>query len=306
MAKKRHHYIPQFYLKGFVDPNNEPYIWVYDIDSGKIMQTKAENIAYEKHYFSFIDKEGEKDSETIENQIAIIETEASKVINKILKYNTLNQMGKYTFAVFVALMMVRAPYFRRRAELLMKEMIKVYFKFWASNKAGFEASIRQFEKETGDRIGERVEEARQYFLNEGYKVKLHPQFGLRSTLIHLKELCTIFFGIRWEFIKASKEYRFLTGDNPLLYCDPTSRKGLGVGLMNNNIEVSIPLSKDLLALGTWKGLEGYRDATNYEIKELNRRTVSAALRFVFSSERSEALKRFIAENRGSGPGWIVG
>ena len=38
--KRRHHYIPQFYLRGFVDPQTPagqtPYLWVRDTVSGSV------------------------------------------------------------------------------------------------------------------------------------------------------------------------------------------------------------------------------------------------------------------------------
>ena len=65
--KKRHHYVPQFYLNGFIDLNNPPFIWVYDKQENKVFKVKAENIAYEKHYYTFDLPDGGKDTESFEN-----------------------------------------------------------------------------------------------------------------------------------------------------------------------------------------------------------------------------------------------
>jgi hypothetical protein len=60
--KKRHHYIPRFYLEGFVDPLNKPYIWVYEKGNPNIIKATAENVAVRKHYYSFVTAGGNEDS----------------------------------------------------------------------------------------------------------------------------------------------------------------------------------------------------------------------------------------------------
>ncbi|MCK5214372.1 MAG: DUF4238 domain-containing protein [Candidatus Omnitrophica bacterium] len=71
--KKRHHYIPVFYLKGFT--NKEGILYVYDKDRDPVFESSPEGIAYENHYFSFRTPEGQRDSETVENYIMTLERE---------------------------------------------------------------------------------------------------------------------------------------------------------------------------------------------------------------------------------------
>jgi hypothetical protein len=124
MPKKRHHYIPKFYLKGFIDAKNKPNIWVYDKDDGRVIKATAKNIAVEKHYFSFLNESGERDSETIENLMAKMESEAAKVLNKIKSCSDLTGDDKLIFAGFIACMMIRVPNFRQNTENSVSEMIK--------------------------------------------------------------------------------------------------------------------------------------------------------------------------------------
>src|SRR2546423_15005720 len=102
--KKRHHYVPRFYLNGFIDPVNEPFIWVYQKGESQIIKATAENIALEKHYYSFTSPTGEKDSETFENALSEMEGKAAPIIAKIKRGQTLNEDDRAVFAVFLALM----------------------------------------------------------------------------------------------------------------------------------------------------------------------------------------------------------
>ncbi|MEK6691067.1 MAG: DUF4238 domain-containing protein [Nitrospirota bacterium] len=307
MPKKRHHYIPEFYLKGFIDSKNEPNIWVYDKDDGKVIKATARNIAVEKHYFSFINESGERDSETIENLMAGIESETAKVLNKIKSCTDLTGDDKLIFTGFIACMMIRVPNFRQNTENAVSEMMKKMNIIWASHRKGFEASVKKMEEETRKEIGIPIEELRQFALKGEYDIKISPQFSLALILGQFESLHEIFFNMRWAFLKATEEYKFLSGDNPLFYNDPTHdpTSFYGVGLANKNIEVTFPVSKDIAAYGSWKGPEGYIQAKNNTVRTINRRTVSAALKFVFSSEKSDTLKRFVTKYKGSSPKLLI-
>jgi hypothetical protein len=178
---------------------------------------------------------------------------------------------------------------------------------WASHRKGYEASVKQMEKETGKEIGMPIEELRQFVLKGEYDIKVAPQFSLALTLADFESLHKIFFNMRWAFLKATHEHKFLSGDNPLFYDNPTHdpRSFYGVGLANKKIEVTFPISKDIAAFGSWEGPEGYIQAKNNTVKTINCRTVSSALKFVFSSDKSDDLRRFVTKYKGSSPKVIV-
>ena len=65
--KKKHHYVSAFYLNGFTDSKNSDLIWIYQKENDTVFCDKPENIGFIKHYHTFTNEDGEKDSETIEN-----------------------------------------------------------------------------------------------------------------------------------------------------------------------------------------------------------------------------------------------
>jgi hypothetical protein len=170
--------------------------------------------------------------------------------------------------------------------------------------------IEKYEKDTGNKIGIPKEELREWMLNpdKNYTIKTNPQHNLALALEFLQDFPKVFFGMRWAFLKATDQYKFLSGDNPLYYLDPTHnlRSFNGVGLFDKNIEVTLPLSKEMCAFGSWKHKEDYIQAKNQWIKNINRRTAIASLRFVFASERSESIKDFVMKYKGSSPKMRVG
>lgn len=94
--KKRHHYIPKFYLEWFIDSRNKPYLWVYEKGGSNIIKASAKDIAVEKHYFSFLDSQGDRDYETLENALAEIECKVALSSKKYLeKKHSVKKIEQY-------------------------------------------------------------------------------------------------------------------------------------------------------------------------------------------------------------------
>ncbi|MCM8796003.1 MAG: DUF4238 domain-containing protein [Candidatus Omnitrophica bacterium] len=298
--KKRHHYIPVFYLKGFT--NKDGCLYVYDKDNKPVFESSPEAIAYENHYFSFTTPEGEMDSETVENNIMLLEGEFARTVKKIHNYEDLSVDDRIVFSLFVASMMVRIPNMRDNIRKSTSEMIKHINVFMASHKENFERMMERYEKDTGKQIGIDVEELRQWMKNpDNYDVTVDKQYSTAMALSLLEDFARVFFQMKWAFLRATDDYKYMTGDNPLQYIDPTHnpRSFYGVGLANKNIEVSLPLSKELCALGSWKYRGGYIQGTNQHVKHLNRMTVIASVRFVFADKNSEEIDKFVKKYKGS-------
>lgn len=307
MTKRRHHYIPKFYLNNFIDPENSPYIWVYDKEGADIIKATAKDIAVEKHYFSFTTPEGKKDSETLENALADIEGSASTAINKIIQEKILTQEERTYFVTFLALMLTRVPNFRRNIENATGKMLKKMSIMWASYKKGFEGMMQRYEEDTGEKIGMSTEELRQWMIDGKYDITVDSQFSLGIALSNAEKMVNLFYKMKWAYIKSTDEYKFLTGDNPFYYIDPTynPKSFYGFGLVNKNIEVTFPLSQNLCAFGSWRGKEGYAQGNNQLVKNINRRTVIASLRFIFASQRSDIIKDFVKKYKNSSPKLVV-
>lgn len=303
MAKKRrHHYVPRFYLEGFVDPHNSPYIWIYEKGNPVIKKSTPKDIAVKKHYYSFITPEGKKDSESFEDLLSMIEAEVAPVFEKLKGQEHLNEEQRWLISMFLSFTMTRVPNFRENIEKALAQVLWKFNQILASDPEAFESMVEDFEKDTGEKIGMPIEEFRKYVLGGEYDIKVNPQFSL-GMLAMAEKFVPIFYEMKWAFYEAADDYKFVTSDNPLFFVDPTHdpTSFFGVGLLNRNIEVTFPVTKDLMFFGTWKDFKGYKKSNNRIVKELNRRTVISAQRFVFAPQHSDGLNRFVQKHKGSAP-----
>lgn len=292
-------------MKGFLDPTKETFLWVYDKEKAHVFSSTPGNIACQKHYHTFINEMGEQDTDNIEHLYGLIETDASVVVRKIHENMQLEENDKSKFSVFVASMMVRVPNHRINIEKVVAKSIVDREKILAFNKEAFHASYEKFLEDTGTNRDMSAEDIRQFILNGAYGVTTNPQVSLYFSTKSIERIANVFRQMNWQFITSTNEYKYLSSDNPLFYYDPTHDPNsfYGVGLLNKNIEVTLPLSQDICAFGGWQKPAQYTRITgrNQLVKKINKRTVVSALRYVFSSKNSAALLQFISKYKTTSP-----
>ena len=93
--------------------------------------------------------------------------------------NKLTEEDKAHVALFLASMLLRVPNHRKNIENAHAEIIKRFTKTWASNTKGFEASLRKYEQETGNKIDIPVKDLQEFAADENrYDIAVNPQFSL--------------------------------------------------------------------------------------------------------------------------------
>lgn len=104
-AKKKQHYLPQFYLRSFSNQSNKKQLGIYIPETNFYhASTKLKTQAYEKFYYG---KDGE-----IENRLADIENDLSKVFNAIIQKEILpieKSVGHTLIMLFMILTQLRNP-----------------------------------------------------------------------------------------------------------------------------------------------------------------------------------------------------
>lgn len=112
---RKHHYLPEFYLKGFC-PN--AHLWVYDREKGESRKLYPETAAIRKGFYTVEGPEGERDHREVERRLGVVENQAAPAIRKLDAKGMLELRERYALAMFVALLKFRTTAFERQtAEL---------------------------------------------------------------------------------------------------------------------------------------------------------------------------------------------
>ena len=122
----KHHYVPQFYLKGFLDPSASPYLWVADLEKQSVERHTPKSIAYLTGYYDvdMVGNDAVSNKSMFEGILSSIESKASIAIRRIRADNfNLTIEDRYHLSNFIGLQIGRVPIFR---DFIAKAMTQSY------------------------------------------------------------------------------------------------------------------------------------------------------------------------------------
>jgi hypothetical protein len=88
----------------------------------------------------------------------------------------------------------------------------------------------------------------------------------------------------WRFLYVDREIGFVTCDNPVFFFE-------GIGIGHQQSELSFPISSRIALHASWRTdiPEGYFPVSKEGVREINRRTVNNATRYIFYSVKDRRI-----------------
>ncbi len=255
------HYLPQYYLKGFSQRSGRE-IWAYDKQEGRKFPTQVKSIASETRFYS---------PECEQYLANSIEGPANPVLKKIRNRGQVTDDDKKILADYMVVMMKRVPQGKKRVKEVaptagekLCQLITQVFSIQACihpERADFFRRLKADSDEILDRLAQ--EPPKEVWLNT---IAPEKTPGVVDAIR----------GMTWRFFTVDEKPAFLTCDNPVFYF--TSK---GIGRLES--EITFPICSHVTLWATWRPelSEGYFSATSQLVKEINRRTVRNATRYVY-------------------------
>jgi hypothetical protein len=296
-TKKRHHYVPRFYLSGFLEAG-ESQLWVYEKGNAQPFRSTPENTGFQKHYYGFEKPDGTRDTNTIEDMYSKVEQSAAKVIAKIANRETIDGQAKANLAYFVAFQITRVPRFRKHVEAVDREAVKHVAHRLATDPEHFASVKRSYEEEKGKPLDCTFDEYKE-FVERGMEVIIKPESSLPMALLLPQTMWRTIAEMKWQYVIAPWRQKFITTDSPVFYCNPRrpSADVFDTGLMDRNVELTVPLTREVALVARWSGKEGYTKANDSQVKRLNRQSILGCSRFVFSGADESWIPLVMAKLR---------
>lgn len=285
---KRHHYIPQFFLKYFSQDKSN--LWVFDRVKKEYRFQDTRKIASENKFYTYTVKGKE---ENLENLFGKIEGLAKPILDKLLIKEEISMQEKADFSMFLAALRVRIPDFKKWTEESGEKMYKKFNKLTFSNREYVEKMI----KKSGKRVSEQeIDELMDFATDESrYYVKFPPGYWLGTMLRLSLDIADIFIDSNWDLYHFDKKYALLTSDNPVVLVPPKNYDPFyGFGLATVGTVKVIPLSSNicLVTKELTKTPEiVHKDSTEKDLSRwFNRIVATNSDRFVFSPEKGKLEK----------------
>jgi hypothetical protein len=97
--------------------------------------------------------------------------------------------------------------------------------------------------------------------------------------------------MKWRYLYYKGDQFFVSSDNPLFIFE-------SIGIGNEISEVTFPLAKNLVLWAKWKMKipPGFHRARTQFVKEVNRRTISNASKYIFSPYDADWIPTLLAKD----------
>lgn len=241
---RRHHYLPQMYLRGFAD--EAELVWVFDRQDNTYVHQGILNTAVKKDFYTFVGPDGQR-TDAVETMMAnIVEAPMKRIIGKLDKRNlTWEGEDRAILALFVALLRTRNPAFDRG----QNEFTEQFHRWWAkathSSPEAVEESLREYQEKTGEDMTDvSAREVFEMIRDDQYEIKNPRQNNIKMMMSLALEIAQAVFRLNWEVLSAPKGMAFVTCDNPFTVVPPPNFDGTlgGYGILTPGASTVVPLS----------------------------------------------------------------
>lgn len=297
---RKHHYLPQFFLEGFrIEPQKgkHPHIWQIEKAGDQAYYSPAIQDTGCIRDFHTIDFENEDpDHRTFEALLSRVESEQAALLRAIREKRRVDSSQIPSLAEFISLLRHRVPACAAHVEKMLQSVVLDSFKIMYRAGKFLEPPkvLREAFEQNGIDETIRVKISNWKILSHMFEMALMPEsIGLLaqySYQVHVAEGAGV----------------FVTSDNPVALYHPNYDKirPYGVGLAMREVEVSLALSPDILVRAGPDLQPGTSKASPEEVEEFNRRTITMADSYVFSSIVTDELIRKIAELKDAKAGFV--
>ncbi|MHC4158140.1 MAG: DUF4238 domain-containing protein [Planctomycetota bacterium] len=290
---KKHHFLPQFYLNGFrITPQTSKYAQIQitpKTPTPEPFLSAIKDTGCEFNYHTVAPDPAFKDRKSLETSFAEIEGRQAEVIKSVLSNRKISFEEKQVLAFFVSIMRVRVPSYKRYIEQFLQENVQ---------------SMTQMELRKG-RLPKPPKVIEDLIKEQGGDIFKVLEVKISNWMILYQmfntvvgsNISSIIEKMNFSLVEAPNDNQFITCDSPVtLYVpDYQVRKPYGIGLLDREVEVCIPLNKQYLLLVSWQQLPLHQIASRNNVAEFNRRTIIMADKFIYSSSVFDGLLEQISK-----------
>jgi hypothetical protein len=286
-VNRAQHYVPQLYLKFFVDPHlkrqGKSQLWVYE--KGQVPRPAApKEVAHQRDFYVFQTQDGRQD--IVDEYFQRLESPANEAnLRKLATSGLVSKTEKDSLAKFIATLAARVPFARTllddtAGELAMKKLEQILFDPHAFRKR-FEGMNLRLESEMDP------EQVRINLLNGARFQQANPFVNLQMMLDLAQTNYESLMQMAWQ-VWQTDDLLFVTSDNPVVSLVRTRSNlaNLGVNVQDRNAEIVFTLSPTACLRASRFTSDGSADVSRAIVRTVNKVIMGLADRWLFASEKS--------------------
>ena len=286
MPAKRHHYLPQFYLQGFLK-HNRKQLTVVKIDVGDFFQTDTKNVGIETDWNRVCD-----DRSTAEEYFAEIDGKTSRVLTNIFQDETLptEEDDRVLLLYFVARLSVHNPIIRNVLQKFQTDTFNHLGRSWTSSPGIYYEKV---ENQDADKLIP-YEHMKRFIEDGAYEINFdHGYFLKHETEFIQATLIPMLYNLNWSLLIAKDPTESLVCSDRPVFMNPTFSQLPGETEFIPDFSLTLPLNRRMCLYGDWLGnlpeiyniyKEDGTSASMLSVPFLNSRTIYGAQRHVYAGD----------------------
>jgi hypothetical protein len=296
---KIQHYVPQYYLRSFIDAKEQLY--VVDRPRGKFFRVPTKKVGGEL-YFNLINVKG-IDPFAVEKALAELEGIAAPALERIKAAKSLaDEKDRSAVMNLIASVTIRNPKQREAIGDIVNQGGQLLTAAGLSTKARFDEFVSVM-KAQGKQVHETYEEMKELFAKTPGTFKQTQEYSILTELRFHDPLVRRYEARKWQIVVASEDSGgFVTSDHPvcLRWSDGQGHGNLSPGLAIRGTEVIFPISPQLVLRGSFDGGEDVVEADTSTVAGINSQLISNAHNQIYAQDALFKYKRGPSEEIGSG------
>ncbi|MEN6372272.1 MAG: DUF4238 domain-containing protein [Armatimonadota bacterium] len=281
---RRHHYLPQSYLRGFTaDETKGSGLYVFDLELRKAIGKRSlKSIAFEEDWHT-VDFPGMA-PDICETTLGRFEQQAIETIRKVTSNLTFNYDDLSTLISFVSLIAVRVPRFRAGVIAELENLTGEPFESAASEPKNWDDIIKLLSSVDSGWSQKHSD----YFLSGGHKYIANPKnYHFFTTQIAQEAIYDLLEQRNWNlFVAEEGSGNFICSDNPVgLIHSPPRLDFHQPWFGDKDTVVTFPLTRRVALVGRFEDESFVMHVDRKWVATLNNQTILDAWRYLYGPQK---------------------
>jgi hypothetical protein len=301
---RKHHYVPEMYLSGFVDRRGRCF--GVDAKERRPFKSRPKGIAAQRD-FNLIEAPGVP-PDALEKELSSLESVLAPGIKRVRETASFGPEGKDREDIInlVTLLAMRNPRTRDDMQRIYTEIFRAVLAAPFEDKAKWDTVVEAMkaagkwpEDEPSD-----FEDYKKFVEDNIDKVKAHQNFSLEMELEALEKLYWYFDARKWRILKAKEgSGGFVTTDHPVCVSRPGSLNygaQFAPGLSLSDSDVLFPLSSNVALTGRMDGGEDVIELDDKGVADFNATVMGYAMKQIYAADDQYSYTRPAGKPLGKG------
>jgi hypothetical protein len=292
---RKHHYVPVFYQKFFVNPGG--LLWVYDRSLKTCKELHPESICCEKDFYTVRLKDAPWDRRVETDIFSIVDGMSSSALRAFQSQSAAREtIGNVVY--FMAVQMHRTPTFARTMKEMYVSTAEEIMRLMAVDVGRMQSVLDRYRRDTGKSIDASAESMVKAVRDKELKVEATETAFLSHIFSQAESTFKIISQLFPQVLIAPENSGFITCDNPMTVVPPEGCPHVGFFIPGT---VSyFPLSRHICLRVDGSGNQfASRKISKETVQAVNRNIAANSERFVMGPEKAQ-LVGTIKQSRSEG------